>query len=92
MARDCPRKTFSAPQRYWDVLEELVAEGRAKNISGALRYVIDEYERSLQQQELAEAAGRLDEDDWMTISGLEADEDDAAGATPWSELVTDSAS
>lgn len=85
---DTPRKTFSAPQRYWDLLESIVAEGHAKNLSGALRYVCDEHVRTRQRQELVDAARRLENDDWMNLSGLEADASD--GTTPkWSQLLSD---
>ncbi len=85
---DTPRKTFSAPQRYWDLLESIVADGHAKNISAALRYVCDEHLRTRQRQELVDAAHRLDNNDWMTLSGLQPDAGD--GTTPkWSQLHSD---
>ena len=71
-------------------LEDIVREGHAKNSSGALRYVCDEYIRQRQGQELADAARSLDKADWMDLSGLELDAD--ADARPkWSELLGDDA-
>ena len=85
--RDTPRKTFSAPQHYWDVLDHIVIDGLAKNPSAALRHVIDEYLRSRQQRALADAAGQLDEDDWLNLSGLENDTE--TPPPPWSQLAVD---
>ncbi|MDH3367605.1 MAG: hypothetical protein OEO17_07150 [Gemmatimonadota bacterium] len=90
ISSDTPRKTFSAPQRYWDLLEEIVQDGHAKNISGALRHVCDEYVRTRQGRELADAARRLDEDEWMDLAGLETPDADS-DAPKWSQLLGDEA-
>ena len=86
-SRDLPRRTFTAPQAYWDTLDEIVTDGLASSASGALRYVIDAYRRSQEQQALADSAGRLDEDDWLAVTGVE----DASGENvqPWSQLISD---
>ena len=90
---DRPRKTFSAPQRYWDLLDDLVADGHAKNVSGALRYVCDFYEREQQRADLADSARQLDDGDWLSLTGLGTDLGADAGIgveTPkWSQLMAD---
>ena len=84
-----PRRTFTAPQQYWDSLDAIVTEGRATNGSDALRHVIDAYRRSQQHQALAEAAGRLDDNDWLSLTGFDEDGSVDDAAPPWSQLVTD---
>jgi mRNA-degrading endonuclease toxin of MazEF toxin-antitoxin module len=81
MPDDSPRRTFSAPNRYWDVLEGMVETGLARNLSGALRLVIDEYVRSQQGHELADGSAKVDLDVWMQLTGL-----GDGSATPWSQL------
>jgi hypothetical protein len=85
---DTPRKTFSAPPRYWDVLDQVIIEGHAKTQSDAFRFVIDSYQRNRHQQALTESAGRLNDDDWMILSGFDQNTGNEQ-ATPWSQLATD---
>lgn len=88
MPEATPRRTFSASQRYWDVLDRIIADGRAANLSEAFRYVIDEYERSQRRHALADSARRLDDDDWATLSGLTTSDDPGDDeAPPWSQLI-----
>ena len=87
---DTTRKTFTAPQPYWDLLDDIVQEGHAKNTSAALRHVCDEYVRHRQGQKLADTARSLDKDDWMNLSGLELDADSDT-KPKWSELLGDDA-
>lgn len=86
-SRDLPRRTFTAPQDYWDTLDQIVADGHATSASAALRHVIDTYRRTLEQQELADSAGRLDEDDWFAVAGVDPSPTD--DGPKWSQLVDD---
>ncbi len=84
--RDLPRRTFTAPQPYWDTLDEIIQQGHATSASGALRHVIDTYRRSQQQQALTDSARQLNNDDWFALAGT----DNTTHHQPkWSQLVAD---
>lgn len=83
-----PRKTISAPAPYWDVLETVIGEGHARNLSEAFRYVCDEFLRLRRDRELGDAAGALSDAEWLTEAGLGDDEAQPVG-TRWSSLTAD---